>query len=432
MSHSLPARSRMPLHGALRAASMAYCKGGPAAWDPLPRGFDHGSGPTIRHAQGPISDYVHDEALVAAASRGHIERVVALLPRASSPNVRARSAAGRACSHGPGATTPLHAAAAHGSPDVVRILLTSRANPNSRHSGLRCLTALHEASTVAVAEVLLAAGASANATDPREPDPAWYHRQRGRRDVANCVTAFARAALQVTGSDGVISAGVSSRLTPTGRSLSSPRKIWPSLSAGQVALARRAWSRSGAALLSDPDFCAVEPISSFLSSSPSSQTSGGDFGSLECAICLSQFRHDDECLLLPCSNSTSSLSSTWPTAQVAAGERVCCSHVFHTACLERWWSKSCQCPTCRRDVRQWLSSLPPAVPASPQVSPLAPSMPAPMLSTPMVSPFRSKVSAARQRRALSTDMLVVGAALSDACKVVGATVSDASRPVRQK
>merc|ERR1719468_586317 len=39
-------------------------------------------------------------------------------------------------------------------------------------------------------------------------------------------------------------------------------------------------------------------------------------------------------------------------------------HAFHDACLERWWAKSCRCPTCRYDVRR---SLPPAQLAPPQV-----------------------------------------------------------------
>jgi len=65
------------------------------------------------------------------------------------------------------------------------------ADPNLDLGWLRATTPLHEASTAAIAGLLLAAGARSGASgNPREPPPAWYHAHRGRHDVANAIRAF--------------------------------------------------------------------------------------------------------------------------------------------------------------------------------------------------------------------------------------------------
>ncbi|XP_018860644.1 RING-H2 finger protein ATL80-like [Juglans regia] len=53
--------------------------------------------------------------------------------------------------------------------------------------------------------------------------------------------------------------------------------------------------------------------------------SAAKFSSSECAICLSEFTHGDEILVLPQ-----------------------CSHAFHVACIETWLGSHSSCPSCRQ------------------------------------------------------------------------------------
>merc|ERR1712187_788660 len=87
---------------------------------------------------------------------------------------------------------------------------------------------------------------------------------------------------------------------------------------------------------------------------------------IECAICMSLLRGSDDCISLPCNLAPGALrrqdqsdlrhaeSSPSGVKTPDSPSKVGRPHVFHSSCLERWWAKSCQCPTCRRDVRQWL------------------------------------------------------------------------------
>ncbi|KAG2692994.1 hypothetical protein I3760_08G078700 [Carya illinoinensis] len=53
--------------------------------------------------------------------------------------------------------------------------------------------------------------------------------------------------------------------------------------------------------------------------------SAAKFSSSECAICLSEFTHGDEILVLPQ-----------------------CGHAFHVACIETWLGSHSSCPSCRQ------------------------------------------------------------------------------------
>lgn len=368
----------------LQASRMAFSAGGPAPWDPLPRGFALGSGPTIVHAQGPVSRREEDATLVTAAGRGAADEVKELLAHASSPNVLARRVTENG-SHAH-ATTALHAAAAKGSLECVQMLLDGGADPRRKQSGLRMLTPLHEAANMDVAKALLSSGASPVAQDPREPDPAWYHRQRGRHKVADIISAAARRdplgaqqrrrtqadmSIAVTGAEGVPAP-----------------KAFPSMSSAEAQRARQAWSLMGADMyalvLSAAGKCSrtKEAAAALV---PERLREVLD---LECAICMTGLGMEEECVILPCgllgrSHATSS-SATAETEDAAEGEAPVGGegrrsrrsarrtrsastseadirldiagrlHAFHVTCLDKWWTKSCRCPTCRRDVRQWL------------------------------------------------------------------------------
>jgi len=331
-------RNGLPAGVSLNATRMAFCAGGPAAWDLLPGGLSLGAGPTIFHAQGEVSKLDADVALVSAAGRGSAEEVRDLLVQASSPNVRAPVHGSASPVHGsavPGhATTALHAAAAKGSLDVVQILLTGGADPRLRNN-LRMLTPLHEAATVPVAEALLAARASPNSRDPREPDPAWYHRQRGRHDVALRIAAVANKIVPVSNL-------TQSETTPFQGSNTAKKKVFPSLSAAEIAAARLAWEVTNIA--SHPAILRANPAMCLHSTFPRAKRTTDE---LECPICMVEMSDTDRCIVLPCNIKDGVLSST-----------VKAIHAFHSACIERWWTKSCRCPTCRRDLRPLLASLP--------------------------------------------------------------------------
>jgi hypothetical protein len=53
-----------------------------------------------------------------------------------------------------------------------------------------------------------------------------------------------------------------------------------------------------------------------------------DISGQSCAICQDQIRSDDTCR---------SLST--------------CQHVYHRTCIDQWFTRSVQCPTCRHDIR---------------------------------------------------------------------------------
>lgn len=330
----------------LNASRMAFCAGGPAAWDPLPTGFHLGAGPTTSTAQGHVSKKADDTALVAAAGRGAEREVALLLPRATSPNVRAKVCLGKVASQGH-ATTPLHAAAARGALSVVKLLLEGAADPNTRQSGLRMITPLHEAATVEIAEVLLNAGARTSTRDPREPDPAWYHRQRGRHDVADAILAASR----LQASAPLLPPASPSRPSQQPR----PQKVFPCMTTAEMAAAKQAWKTSGSSARSACRASTPRFVEGQEHGKPW-VCSDGDF---ECAICMLELKPDDECLLVPCNSPAANgggglRPGTVGYLEPLAQQRQGTPHVFHLACIEQWWLKSCRCPTCRRDVRPLL------------------------------------------------------------------------------
>lgn len=195
--------------------------------------------------------------------------------------------------------------------------------------------------TVGIADALLAARASPSASDPREPDPAWYHRQRGRHDIADLVAAMARSTAQLPS-------------PPATASQSRPLKAFPSMSAAEMVAARQAWNTRGTEVRGAMRFDAPH----------TSSTSSLTGESVECAICMADILDAEDCLSLPCGGQQSragadsrsfrrSLTATLP-ASGSCGALTGRPHAFHTSCLEKWWRKSCRCPTCRRDVRPWL------------------------------------------------------------------------------
>merc|ERR1712032_359369 len=69
----------------------------------------------------------------------------------------------------------------------------------------------------------------------------------------------------------------------------------------------------------------------------------------DCAICMTNIQEAENCILLPCYKLFK--KGCTPGAQLAGRP-----HAFHTSCIETWWCKSCRCPTCRCDVRQFFTS----------------------------------------------------------------------------
>jgi hypothetical protein len=320
-------------------------------------------------------------ALVNAAARAEAAEVAELLTRASSPNVRCcAKGGGSAKSH---ATTALHAAAAAGACDVVRVLLEGGADPCARQSGLRILRPLHEAATVAVAEALLEGGAAPTAIDPREPELVWYHKQHRRPEVADVILVAARHQKQQQ----VAASVASPRSAP---SQGGPSKIFPCMTSAEMNAAVQAWGATGGEVLglmrhaegwgrlekTASPHAGVRRCSSLSPCHRSSTDLSGE--DVECAICMTEIADSDQCILLPCSGSYDSASSSGtPTDRTRGGcespaqcnpfssdlqfsraNTVKRPHVFHVDCLNHWWSKSCRCPTCRRDVRQWLKPTP--------------------------------------------------------------------------
>jgi len=152
-----------------------------------------------------------DSALLAAASEGNVRAVRKLLLGSGAAGggchsgveaaavdavVRPRGSGGKA---GRPTTALMAACRAHASGEAtaegslacVAALLEAGADPNLDLGWLRATTPLHEASTAAIARLLLAAGARSSASgNPREPPPEWYHAHRGRPDVASTIREF--------------------------------------------------------------------------------------------------------------------------------------------------------------------------------------------------------------------------------------------------
>lgn len=334
-----------------------------------------GSGPTILSAVSCSSRTV-DAEFVAAAARGDLTEVLRLLPQVSHVDVRTRLR-GKARP-----MSALHMAAAFGSLDVVNVLLDSGADHGSRMEWLRALTPLHMATSVSVAERLLAAGAQPIALDPREPDPAWYQRQQGRNDVADAIiTARINARLVSSAHAHAPSAAPVPNPSPA---LGAKRSVIPSLTAADIVLIRECWGCSAAALeavvkastaaaeaadrpsrpsavlaegsTGEPEEVEEAPATAWrlpLRSSGGAGTNAAvrreEHGSTaaeelpngrECAVCMGELDARTGAgvplTLLPCG-----MSSATP-------------HAFHADCLERWLLVRATCPTCRSDVRPLL------------------------------------------------------------------------------
>lgn len=241
--------------------------------------------------------------------------------------------------------TSLHASSAAGDLESVRALLAKGCDPQKKQRGGRMLTPLHVAATPAVAEALLAAGARPSSQDPREPEPAWYQRQQGRHDVAQIIAKAARAYRAAAS----VPEPPRGFFQPGARSApSAPRQIFPSMSAAETAAVGRSWGVSGAEVRQKIRAAAAASVQNCQGKR---KVSKEDLQNLdfECAICMMEMESSDRCIILPCHEHSPSSSTS------SCGSSLCARpHAFHEGCLQQWWTKSCRCPTCRCDVRQWL------------------------------------------------------------------------------
>eukprot|EP00931_Biecheleriopsis_adriatica_P102735 TRINITY_DN77673_c0_g1_i1.p1 TRINITY_DN77673_c0_g1~~TRINITY_DN77673_c0_g1_i1.p1 ORF type:complete len:417 (-),score=76.49 TRINITY_DN77673_c0_g1_i1:32-1282(-) len=307
-----------------------------ASWTlPTPALFEPGGGPTIVHAVD-VSKRAEDVRLVSAAANGDVAAVAEALQEASHVDVHVRLP--RTCSS-TRATTALHAASAAGAIDVVQLLLQQRADVMGRHGHFRALTPLHDAASVEVAAVLLAAKASPIPLDPREPDAGWYHEQRSRGSIAALIRQrraeaerehrAARARLQPPPS--LLTAQIQG---------TTPRRQLPAppMSSAELISVRSAWLVDGASVMS------------MLPRSPSAHAleEGIHREDRECSICMIDLMPEDDVLLLPCGNFAGSSNAA---GKVPTGK----PHAFHSECLERWlMTKSAACPICRTNLRAHL------------------------------------------------------------------------------
>ena len=200
----------------------------------------------------------------------------------------------------------MHAASSAGAVAVVQRLIEARATVSGGHGQLRQLTPLHDAATLEVALQLMAARANPWANDPREPDPAWYHEQRHRHDIAHLIRQR-RNEMVNGGYGGYESAAMQLAQLP----------VLP-LSSQELQSVKSSFSAKGAAVL---HLCEGDPESA------------------ECSICMVEMLAEDDILCLPCGASPDRKSSCRP-------------HAFHLKCLEKWLlTKAGACPICRHSLR---------------------------------------------------------------------------------
>ena len=318
-----------------------------------------GSGPTIRDAVS-VSNRKADVEFVAAATRGDCAEVLRLLPQATDVDVRTRFK---------GSTrSALHMAAANGSLDVVGALLDAGADPSSRMEWLRALTPLHVATTVPVAQRLLASGAHPVALDPREPDPAWYQRQQGRHDVADVISSARIQSRLVSNALAHAPSAAPAPVSSSNPPQRSKRAVIPSLTAADIALVRECWGcaahdathhQSGLPALAlapaemEAEACAPEATPFRLPkaglarrSIVAAPESDEHASSSECAVCMGE--------LLPATCTGGTADPNPPLILLPCSKSSVTPHIFHSECLERWFLRKATCPTCRTDVRPLL------------------------------------------------------------------------------
>ena len=385
-----------------------------------------GTGPTIVTAV-TVSSAEPDVAFVKAAARGDVSTLRQLLPRVSSVDVRCRVSIGGRPS------TALHLAAAAGSIEAADLLLEAGADPSARMEWLRALTPLHVAGTVPMARRLLAAGASPVALDPREPDPAWYQRTHGRRDVADTIAAArpvpqprpasASHHRQRSSRGSASDAGGSSALAPA--ESPAPRQVMPSLTAADIALVREAWSLSLEAAMNagfvGPPGGGAAACWSAATGKPTTRGPGLQSGRgrapaasngapSECAICMGDFAPADDAPDAPSGHDSRDSAATNRRTPSATGGRkslillpcghgAATPHLFHADCLARWLLQKATCPACRRDVRPLLrhahAPAPACAPAPALPSPERPPPPPPQSPVQRVRVYQSpRVTAA--------------------------------------
>ena len=261
-----------------------------------------GTGPTV-HSAVEVSNRRIDAQFVRAAARGDLQAVRAMLNDGRITNVDVRTR-----NNSPRASTALHMASSYGEIHIVNLLLEHGADPCARLEWLRALTPLHVAATPLMAERLVLAGAQPVAMDPREPDPAVYHRQQGRHAVADVIAAARAPAPSAT-------------LAPAPMPITAvaSKRTVPSLTAADISLIRACM---GYEMLWD---------------------GSESLGDVECAVCMSDLRATPDppsdgppLILLPCGNTSAN------------------PHIYHAGCVERWLLRKATCPTCRSDVRPLL------------------------------------------------------------------------------
>ena len=316
--------------------------------DPLFARSDVGSGPTIRTTI-VVSKAAQDVALAQACQRGDLTEVrLALAAPGVTLDAMVR-VSGRP-------TSAMHLAAESGAAVVVALLLEAGADPCSSPVGLRALRPLHVARNVPVARLLLVAKASPVSVDPREPDPTWYHRQRGRTRLA---LEIERAAEEARASSpyalgtvrsAAITSGGGGGGSGGGAARGGKGQVVPAVSGDELRAALVAWGVTWGAL-----------------EAAGKAPGEVDDGAAECAVCMGSLAAPPASCAPPVEGDgggneaggggggggvgrCGSESLVW----LPCGEACATPHLFHAACLAQWLHKKASCPVCRTDVRTLL------------------------------------------------------------------------------
>ena len=301
--------------------------------DPLIARSDCGAGATIITTV-TVSKAAQDVALVQACQRGDLEaaRLALVVPGVTiDAMVRVN---GRP-------TSAMHLAAESGAVAVVALLLEAGANPCSSPVGLRALRPLHAARNVQVARLLLDANASPLSVDPREPDPAWYHRQHGRMRLAREIESASEKG-RLNDPHTLAAHNSTAAAATTHATRGEQPRVVPAVSGDELRAALGAWGMTWEVLEAEgtapreADACAAE-----------------------CAVCMGSLAAPPASgAPVPvggnCALGDGGGGGGGTLVRLPCGETGASPHLFHAACLAQWLHKKASCPVCRTDVRTLL------------------------------------------------------------------------------
>jgi hypothetical protein len=323
------------------------------ARDPLIARPNLGSGPTI-HTAVTVSTSLADRALVLACRDGDVSAVLAALSGTDGAECASIDAIVRVNGR---PATGLYLAAELGATAVVVALLKAGADPQSSPIGLRALRPLHAAANVQVARLLLAAKAFPYSVDPREPEPAWYHRQRGRAAIALEV----ERELQLQRPRASNASTNAQVLTHRERLQTTPlrKAVVPAVSGDELRAVLKAFSKR------------CEDCKS---------AHAGAEG--ECIVCMGSWDQQGQSAADQAAEEPETrqkhggkVATAGALVELPCGASGATPHMFHARCLTQWLQKKASCPVCRCDVRGMLRSgrRPPPQPLPPrQLGPLSP------------------------------------------------------------